>query len=264
MKRLAIRNMNLEAARPTICSSLYGRKREDILGEVKILAEFSIDLFEWRADRFEDVRSDYSLLEMLDDLRRESRQKPIIFSLRGGQNGGDITLSAEEYIHANELAMDSRQVDLVEIDLSWGEAVLKRLIEKAGSIGIRTIIAMHDFQKTPDKKTIVAAFGTAMEYGADLPKIAVMANHKRDVLTLLDAVLEIDEIYGQNARIVTAMGQEGMVSRIMPAFFGSALTYAFGIGGAVPGQINPNDLRSILNQVSQQHENEKQADGGLR
>ena len=53
------------------------------------------------------------------------------------------------------------------------------------------VVSNHDFEKTPSKEEIVARLQKMQELGADLPKIAVMPQCKKDVLTLLAATEEM-------------------------------------------------------------------------
>ena len=49
----------------------------------------------------------------------------------------------------------------------------------------------HDFFKTPSKEEIISRLCAMQEKGADIPKIAVMPQSKKDVLTLLSATNEM-------------------------------------------------------------------------
>ena len=84
------------------------------------------------------------------------------------------------------------------------------------------------------------------ELGADLPKIAVMPQCRKDVLTLLRATLEMAQEYADRPIITMSMAKNGVISRLCGEVFGSALT--FGAAGRIsaPGQIEVEKLRGVL------------------
>ena len=84
------------------------------------------------------------------------------------------------------------------------------------------------------------------ELGADIPKIAVMPQNKKDVLTLLAATDEMASEYADRLIITMSMSGTGVISRLCGEVFGSALT--FGAVGKVsaPGQMGIEDLTTVL------------------
>ncbi len=84
------------------------------------------------------------------------------------------------------------------------------------------------------------------ELGADIPKIAVMPQNKKDVLTLLSATEEMAEEHADRPIITMSMSGTGVISRLCGEVFGSALT--FGAVGKVsaPGQMGIEDLTTVL------------------
>ena len=81
---------------------------------------------------------------------------------------------------------------------------------------------------------------------ADIPKIAVMPQNKKDVLTLLSATEEMVSEYADRPIITMSMAGTGLISRLCGEVFGSALT--FGAVGKVsaPGQMGIEDLTTVL------------------
>ena len=113
----------------------------------------------------------------------------------------------------------------------------------------KTILSYYDYERTPDRREILDALSRCESHGADLSKIAVTAKTKRDLLNLWSGTVEMEDRSGVRPRIVVAMGPLGNISRILPSFFGSVLTYASGITTSMEGQINANDLRTILSLI---------------
>ena len=102
----------------------------------------------------------------------------------------------------------------------------------------------HDFFKTPSKEEIISRLCTMQEKGADIPKIAVMPQSKRDVLTLLSATNEMAE---EHRPIITlSMAATGIISRLAGEVFGSCLTFGAAKKASAPGQMGVNDLKTVL------------------
>ena len=83
----------------------------------------------------------------------------------------------------------------------------------------------HDFFKTPSKEEIISRLCAMQEKGADIPKIAVMPQSKKDVLTLLSATNEMVEEHANRPIITMSMAATGVISRLAGEVFGSCLTF---------------------------------------
>jgi len=246
MKDIIVRNLKLNTEEPKICNAVIGETREAIIQETKILSELEVDLFEWRADNYKDISSKKETLETMLHLQRAAKNKPVIFSIRSIKSGGSYPFSVEARARACQWAIESGSIDLVELELSFGKRIIDSLIAAARERNVKTIVSFYDYEKTPEQKQLIAALDECESYGADLSKLAVMAKTKRDILNLLVSMWKMENSSDEKPRIVVGMGPQGNISRILPSFFGSVLTYASGITMSLEGQINPNDLRTIL------------------
>ena len=83
----------------------------------------------------------------------------------------------------------------------------------------------HDFFKTPYKEEIISRLCAMQEKGADIPKIAVMPQSKKDVLTLLSATNEMAEEYATPPFFTMSMAATGVISRLAGEVFGSCLKF---------------------------------------
>lgn len=82
--------------------------------------------------------------------------------------------------------------------------------------------------------------------GADIPKMAVMPQTKKDVLTLLSATEEMASDYADRPIITMSMAGLGSISRIACEAFGSCLTFGSGAQASAPGQIGAEKLHQAL------------------
>ena len=140
----------------------------------------------------------------------------------------------------------SGYVDLIDVEAFTGEEIVKSMIQEAHSYGVKVIASNHDFDATPEKYEIVRRLRMMQDYGADIPKMAVMPRNKQDVLTLLSATLEMSEQFADRPIITMSMAGTGVVSRLAGETFGSALTFGAATKASAPGQINVNELAQVL------------------
>ena len=171
---------------------------------------------------------------------------PILFTFRTAKEGGEKAIEPEAYVELNQNIAKTGLVDLVDVEAFTGDDYVAQIIEVAHQNNVKVVASNHDFDKTPDQADIVSRLRKMQEQGADIPKIAVMPNNKKDVLTLLAATEEMATNYADRPIITMSMAGTGLISRLCGEVFGSAAT--FGAVGKVsaPGQMNAEDLNMIL------------------
>lgn len=203
------------------------------------------------ADHFDDVSSIASVLESVRTLRNCIPDKPLLFTFRSKQEGGEKVLSAEAYIALNKAVVESGFVNMIDLELFTGDALVKDTVAFAHAHGVKVIMSNHDFHKTPPKEEIVKRLCKMQELGADIPKIALMQQSKDDVLTLLAATLEMHEKHADRPIITISMSTTGVISRLSGELFGSAATFGALKKASAPGQIAVKDLRTVLTVLHQ-------------
>ena len=240
MKTVQVRNITIGEGRPKICVPIVGQTKEDILLEAGTFERIPVDVVEWRVDWFENVFDTDKVLDVAKDLQTVLKDTPILFTFRTAKEGGEKAISSEDYKALNMAVAKSGYVDLA------GEEIVKSMIQEAHSYGVKVIASNHDFDATPEKDEIVRRLRMMQDYGADIPKMAVMPKSKQDVLTLLSATLEMSEQFADRPIITMSMAGTGVVSRLTGETFGSALTFGAATKASAPGQINVNELEQVL------------------
>ena len=246
MKTVQVRNITIGEGRPKICVPIVGQTKEDILLEAGTIARIPVDVVEWRVDWFEGVFDTDKVLDVAKDLQTVLRDTPILFTFRTAKEGGEKAISTEDYKALNMAVAKSGYVDLIDVEAFTGEEIVKSMIREAHSYGVKVIASNHDFDATPAKDEIVRRLRMMQDYGADIPKMAVMPRNKQDVLTLLSATLEMSEQFADRPIITMSMAGTGVVSRLTGETFGSALTFGAATKASAPGQINVNELEQVL------------------
>lgn len=120
---------------------------------------------------------------------------------------------------------------------------LPEIVGKFKSMGVSVIVSHHDFNGTPEFSRMVEIVDREIKCGADVWKIATVANSLTDCLN----VLRLLKLFKSTPGIALAMGSYGLLSRIVSPLLSGFLTYASVKRGceSAPGQLTVNELLEI-------------------
>jgi 3-dehydroquinate dehydratase/shikimate dehydrogenase len=197
------------------------------------------DVIELRLDCIAGAISVEALAQVLNSL-----QCPVILTFRPSEQGGHRTLSRE----ARETFW--KTIAPRGENLWWDvEANLAHDVSPDWS---RTIVSHHDFAGVPED--LEQIYERLAQTPARVLKIAVQANEMADCLPLFQ-LIERGRREGREV-IAIAMGNAGIVTRILGPSRGAFLTYGAldDDSGTAPGQINARKLRSLyhIDQINQE------------
>ncbi|SCH86779.1 type I 3-dehydroquinate dehydratase [Romboutsia sp. 1001713B170207_170306_H8] len=246
-KIVKVRNLEIGQGIPKICVPLVSKTDEEIIQDANNLKNFKLDLVEWRVDYYENVENLNKVKNILKVLRSILDDLPILFTFRSKREGGEKEISLEYYKKLNKEIIETKMVDLIDVELLVGDEVVKDISKFAHINNVKTVISNHEFYNTPEKNEIISRLCKMQDLGADLPKIAVMPQNSKDVITLLTATEEMVREYSKTPIITMAMGKLGLVSRLTGEIFGSSLTFGSIKVASAPGQIRVEELQKILN-----------------
>lgn len=241
-----IKGVNIGEGSPKICVSMVGRTMCELKEEAEKLQNADFDIVEWRSDYFEDVKDIDKVKEALKTISSVLVNRTLLFTFRSVKEGGQREMDTDLYIELNKSILETKLVDIIDVELFNLEKDVKLLVKAAHKAGVLVLISSHDFKKTPKKEEIVARLWRAHNLGADISKVAVMPNCTEDVITLLDAAREVKEEYSIGPIIAISMSGRGLISRLAGEVFGSDITFGGGEKISAPGQISVVDLRSII------------------
>ena len=246
MNAVKVRNVVIGEGMPKICVPIVGITKEAILDEARAITKLPADVVEWRIDWFENVFDFAALEDVMKGLREVLGDMPILMTFRTSKEGGEKAIEDEVYADINIKAAQTGYVDMVDVEVFTGDEIVKKIIEGAHAAGVKVVASNHDFFKTPDKDDIVGRLRKMQDLGADIPKIAVMPQNKKDVLTLLAATEEMASEYADRPIITMSMAGTGVISRLAGEVFGSALTFGAAAKASAPGQMGVEDLKKVL------------------
>lgn len=246
MGPVKVRNIVIGEGMPKICVPIVGVTKKDIIAEAQSFDAIPVDVVEWRVDWFEHVFETEAVLDVLKDLREALGDTALLMTFRTSKEGGEKAIDAEAYAALNIAAAKSGYVDMVDVEVFTGDEIVSRIIREAHTAGVKVVASNHDFDQTPDKDDIVSRLRKMQDMDADIPKIAVMPQSKKDVLTLLAATEEMHSTYADRPIITMSMAGTGVISRLCGEVFGSALTFGAAKKASAPGQMGVNDLHTVL------------------
>jgi 3-dehydroquinate dehydratase/shikimate dehydrogenase len=160
------------------------------------------------------------------------RRLPVIVTCRPRWEGGNFTGSEEE---RHRLLKEAQRLGAEYVDIEW-RANFVDLLQARGGRGI--VLSLHDHTGVPPDLSQRARAMRATH--AEVVKLAVTADRLVDTLALLPIAAE-----SATPAVLIAMGDAGLVTRVLASRFRSCWTYA---GEAVaPGQVGPERMRDEYN-----------------
>lgn len=213
--------------------------------EVPLLVKQANRAFELGADyveiRFDFVQPDQ--LQAAIDSVRDIKSKAV-FTLRSKAQGGKFDGSEQERIEWLR-KMAGQKPMLVDVEL---DAIRQNdeLADFFDGQKIPILVSWHDFQQTPPSDKI-ADLLSEMRIYSNYVKVVTTAKSVQDSLRLL-------EIY-ENAiglhPIIFAMGEAGVVSRILCTIVGNApFTYASLETAVAPGQLTVKQMKNVYDRMA--------------
>lgn len=245
MREVVIKNLKIGSGIPKICVPVTGKTKEEILQQAREAAEQKPDLVEWRADFYEYLDSAVEVEKVCESLGDILGQIPLIFTVRTKNEGGNCLVSTEGYVNILRNAAKNREIDLIDVEIFMDLPVMKAFIPELQNFGKKVIASNHHFHETPKREVMQTILSEMEDAGADIRKLAVMPSDAEDVLELLAATLHANQT-GEAPVITMSMGSLGALSRVCGQVFGSCVTFGTVGAASAPGQIDLENLRSIL------------------
>lgn len=261
MDTLKIKETVFRSGRPKVAIPLVGRVPGDIIDECEDAMKMPCDVIEWRADyylsgidgideKLKDKDIYLEILKILDDLNYIAKNKPLIFTVRTKEQGGQADLTKKQIESILDLVCESKLVDIIDVelpsDLNDNERnTVISWINMIHEADMRAIISYHDFGGKLTPSDILNKVGCMQEMGADMFKIATMSYSKEYTENLLKVTAFMHK-NGIGPLIIIAMGELGRAARVAAGRYGSCMTFASGKEQSAPGQTDAWTLKKWL------------------
>ena len=220
---------------------------------MKVLSEVSksADLAEVWIDQIEDL-----------DLKSLIKNSPVplVCACKRTEEGG---LFSGTYNQMADLLIQAILcgAEYIDIPISMPELLNKKIVQhrqmsdvKGQMLNVKcqrskVIISHHDFQKTPDDKTLQKIVGKMLKRGADVVKIAVTAKSDEDSLSIifLAKKLKSEGI----PHILIAMGKKGILTRVITPFLGGEMMFAplKKSSSTASGQLTVGEIKKVWGMI---------------
>lgn len=246
MRTVQCKKMILGEGRPKICVPITAGTPKELERCAKAVAACpDAEIVEWRADWYETIDDEKAVREAMRILCDCLKDIPVLFTFRSYEEGGNKSITDGQYEMLVRTAVESG-ADIVDIELSKGDALVKRLSNMVQNAGIPVIVSSHDFEKTPSTETMIQRLNHMYELGADICKLAVMPHDPLDTLRLMEATWKAKTANPDMLLITMSMSAVGSISRVCGEVFGSVLTFGTVGKASAPGQLEADCLRKML------------------
>lgn len=219
---------------PRVIVPIMGRDLAAIAHEADLIAATDADLVEWRADRFDGLTSADAVQQTAGTIRRIVA-RPVIVTVRSAAEGGFFAGDADAYAAAVTSIGDSADAIDVELRHPLAEGLMR-------AAAVPVIASCHFPHGTPDEATMVALLQGAESTPAAIAKLAVLASSPADAAALLHATATCAAAATKPV-ITMAMGDHGVITRLIGHEFGSCATFATVAQASAPGQPSLARLR---------------------
>ena len=247
-----VRHVTFGQGMPKICLPITAKDKLELEEMAIALKTVPCDVVEWRADYHPTLTSRKQVEDAFAILRRHLPDRLILFTFRTQPEGGEKYLSSEDYLFVNRLVLLYGHPDLIDVELAAGDSVIGILLQKAHRQNVKLILSSHDFARTPSTVDMIRTMEKMQDLGADLCKIAVMPSSRTDVLSVLQATVDMREKFARVPIIVIAMGKLGAITRIGGEIFGSCMTFGCAGHPSAPGQIEALNLSMMLQIINRE------------
>lgn len=192
------------------------------------------DIIEWRADFL--PKDD--IINVAPAIFEKFPGREIIFTLRTQSEGGQISLSDEEYVSLIKEVSSLYHPDYIDFEYYSHQDIFSQMLDFPN-----LILSYHNFEETPDNLMGILSELTTLT--PRVVKVAVMPQSEQDVLDLMNFTRGFKVLNPEQDYVTMAMGKLGQVSRLASDLMGSSWTFASVDEGSAPGQIGLADMFKV-------------------
>jgi 3-dehydroquinate dehydratase-1 len=196
---------------------------------------------------FVEIRLDYfapgQVMAAVEALGEEKGRA--VLTLRPKEQGGRFAGTEEARMKLLRKLAEARPM-LLDVELSTLQSN-DNLADYLELASIPTLVSWHDFQKTPPTDEL-ARIVTEMRIYSNYVKVVTTAQGVDDSLRLLglyDGALGLHPIF-------FAMGEAGVMTRVLAPLYGAPYTYAALEKAVAPGQLTLEQMRLLYSRIKLQ------------
>ncbi|KAH7290506.1 hypothetical protein KP509_30G051000 [Ceratopteris richardii] len=216
-----------------ICVPLLAGSISEMLREMRIAHSKGADMVEFRLDHLTEFEPQADIPILLQE-----KQLPAIITCRPVWEGGKYNGDDDDRISALALAAELG-ADFVDIEMQKASELISALQKPSRA---KVIVSHHNFDCTPSSEELGCLVSKMQSTGADIIKVVTTARSITDVIHVFQVLGR-----SQAPTIALAMGQQGLISRLLTPKFGGFLTFGSMASGreSAPGQPTIEELQDI-------------------
>jgi 3-dehydroquinate dehydratase-1 len=217
-----------------ICASLAAENASDLAAQAKNAFDLGADFIEARLDFIAPEH----VMQAADGIDKDRA----VFTLRSKTQGGRFSGTEEERVKLLRKLAEKRPM-LVDVELETLQAN-DNLADYLELASIPTLVSWHDFEKTPPNDEI-ADIITEMRLYSNYVKVVTTAKSVEDSVRLMSLY---ENSLGLHP-IIFAMGEAGVVTRVLCALYGAPYTYAALEKAVAPGQLTIAQMKQLFSSI---------------
>lgn len=223
---------------PAVCGAVIGKNLSEMRAGVARAIKQGADLVELRVDGLRNQAGWEKLLR---------KDLPIILTNRPKREGGGFKGGDDERVNLL-LGGIERGVPCIDIELSTPKKLRDQVVSEAKRARVTVLMSYHNFSTTPSTNVLMGLTRDLASAGCDIAKIIPFAKNPGDALRTLDfAVQVLGEV---EVPVVTfAMGDAGVITRLITPVFGSPLVYAAARKRTAPAQLDIATTKQLLREL---------------
>jgi 3-dehydroquinate dehydratase/shikimate dehydrogenase len=233
--------------RARVCVPVCARRADELAAAIERASQFA-DVIELRLDCLEDDAQLDEALRQLPALMR-ARTRPFILTFRPAEQGGHRELDAAARFdfwtrRLRPLLDDAAtRPDFVDLELDLVSDPQQRDVLLRPFDSTTLIISRHDFAGVP--ADLEAIYERASSVPRAISKLAVHAADATDCLPLFSLLERARR--DRREMIAVAMGEAGLLTRVLAPSRGAFLTYGSldDEHATAPGQVTASELRNL-------------------
>ncbi|MEM1606835.1 MAG: type I 3-dehydroquinate dehydratase [Candidatus Bathyarchaeia archaeon] len=225
-----------------VCVPVPAEKFSDIFTMISQAERHGADIIEVRLDYLGSSIMDY--IDRLGEIVEFSKT-PLIATNRLVEQGGRSPLDEERRL---ETLVSAARAGFKYVDVELSTRGLNRVIDAIKAYGAKVIVSYHNFRCTPQLQEMEEIVNSQIEAGADVCKVVTMANSITDSVNCLIFTYEMSR---KTNIVCFAMGEKGLLSRVLSPLFGAQFTYASLEKSleTAPGQITVEEIKEIYGRL---------------
>lgn len=193
-----------------------------------------VDIIEWRAD----VLPKDDIITVAPAIFEKFAGHEIIFTIRTSKEGGQLTLTSEEYVGLIREIDAIYHPDYIDFEYYSHKDVFSQMLDFPN-----LVLSYHNFEEMPED--IMEIFSELTSLAPRVVKIATMPKTEQEVLDLMNYTRGFKSINPEQEFATLSMGKLGRISRLASDLVGSSWTFASLDQASAPGQVSLNNMKLI-------------------